>query len=85
MAKEIYRIKFDKSVTEEGVPKYMQYTLGDTGWIDGELLTPLKIRKVKDRIIVDFTEGIQHNFAFKEDTELFYRDKIKEDANKTTD
>ena len=79
--KELYRIKFDKSVTEEGVPRYMQYTLGMPGWIEGELLTPLKIRKVKDRIVVDFAEGIQHNFAFKEDTELFYRDKPKQEEN----
>ena len=80
--KELYRIKFDKSTTEEGVPRYMQYTLGMPGWIEGELLTPLKIRKVKDRIIVDFAElGIQHNFAFKEDTELFYRDKPKQEEN----
>lgn len=85
MAKEIYRIKFNQTKTDEGVPKYMQYTLGMQGWIEGELLTPQKIKKVKDRIIVDFAEGIQHNFAFKEDTELFYRDIKKEDADKTTD
>ena len=85
MQKELYRIKFDKSKTEEGVPRYMQYTIGMPGWIEGELLTPLKITKRKDRIIVDFSEGYQHNFAFTEDTELFYRDKPKEDADKTTD
>jgi hypothetical protein len=84
--REIFKIKFDKGKTDEGVPKYMQYTIGATGLVDGELLTPQKITIRKERVIVEFAElGIQHNFAFTPDVELFYRDKVKEDAKETTD
>lgn len=80
MTRELYRIKFDKSVTEEGVPRYMQYTVGSEGWIDGQLLTPQKITLRNKRITVTFEEGVTHNFAFTDDCELFYREIKKEDA-----
>ncbi len=83
--KEIFKIKFDKGKTEEGVPKYMQYTLGATGLVDGELLTPQKITIRKQRVIVEFTEGVWHEFAFTDDVDIYRRDKTEKDADKTTD
>jgi hypothetical protein len=84
--KEIFKIKFDKGKTDEGVPKYMQYTLGATGLVDGELLTPQKITIKRDRVVVLFAElGITHEFAFTDDIEIYRRDKTKEDASTTTD
>ena len=86
MAREIFKIKFDNSKTEEGVPRYMQYTLGATGLVDGELLTPQKITIRKLRVVVEFAElGITHEFAFTDDVEIFRRNKVEEDADKTTD
>jgi hypothetical protein len=84
--REIFKIKFDKGKTDEGVPKYMQYTIGATGLVDGELLTPQKITIRKDRVVVLFAElGITHEFAFNDDVEIYRRDKPKEDAKETTD
>jgi hypothetical protein len=76
MGKEIFKIKFDKGKTEEGVPTYMQYTLGATGLVDGELLTPQKITIIKDRVVVLFVEmGITHEFTRTDDVEIYRRDK----------
>jgi hypothetical protein len=85
MAKEIYRIKFGKFKTEQGIPAYTMYTLGGTGLVDGEMLTPQKIIVKGDKIIVRFAElGIQHIFAYDpKDVELFYREKQKKNANQT--
>ncbi len=80
-SREIFRIKFDKGKTEEGVPKYMQYTLGATGLVDGELLTPQKITIRKQRVIVEFTEDVWHEFAFTDDVEIYRRDKLKTEEN----
>lgn len=86
MAKEIYRIKFGKYTNENGVPCCMLYTLGATGLVDGELLTPKKITVKNDEVIVDFEElGIRHEFTRTDDVELFYRDKVTKDASKTED
>lgn len=85
--KEIFRIKFDKHKTDEGINVYRMYTLEATGLVDDELLTPQKITIKDGKVIVNFKElGIKHVFAYTDDCELFYRDKIKtEDADKTTD
>lgn len=84
--KEVYKIKFSKWFNEQNVPCYTMYTLGAPGWVDGELLTPKKIRIKDDTVIVFFEElGIQHKFAVKDDLEVFYRDKVKKDADKTED
>ena len=84
--KEIYRVKFDKSKTEEGVPRYMLYSVGATGLVDGELLTPKRITVRKERVIVEFEElGIIHEFAFTPEVEIFKRDKKKQDAKETRD
>lgn len=64
----------------------MLYTLGATGLVDGELLTPKKITVKDDKIIVEFEElGIRHEFTRTDDVELFYRDKVTKDASKTED
>jgi len=86
MAKEIHRIKFNKYTNEQGIPCYTMYTLGGTGLVDGEKLTPIKITLRGGKIIVNFAElGIKHVFAYTDDVELFYRDKTEEDAKETTD
>lgn len=86
MAKEIYRIKFAKYLNENNIPCCMLYTLGATGLVDGELLTPKKITVKDDKVIVDFEElGIRHEFTRTDDVELFYRDKVTKDASKTED
>ena len=90
MATEIYKIKFNKFVEEsnnaEGsykTQRHMQYTLGVTGLVDGELLTPVKIKLKDDKVIVFFSElGIRHEFTRTADVEIFYRDKVKKDENK---
>lgn len=83
---EIFRVKFSKYINEQGIPCYMMYTLGGTGIVDGELLTPKKITIVKQRVRVEFEElGIIHEFAFTDDVEIYRRDKIQEDAKETTD
>lgn len=88
MAREIFRIKFGyhemETNTVEGHRKilaYRMYTLGETGDVDGEYLTPLKIT-IKDKTIkVVFEElGIQHVFTMDDKTEIYYRDKVKKDA-----
>ncbi len=63
------------------------YTIGMTGDVDGEYLTPLKITAKKDGTIrVQFEElGILHEFKRDDKTEIYYRDKVKKDADKTTD
>ena len=92
MAREIYRIKFGyhyvSSNDTEGYHKdriCTMYTIGMTGFVDGEMLTPLKITLKGDKVIVRFAElGIQHVFAYNpNDVELFYREKVKKNADKT--
>jgi hypothetical protein len=86
MAREIFRIKFDKHKTPEGINCYRLYTLDMTGEVDGEYLTPQKITVKDGRVKVTFKElGIIHEFSFSDDVELFYRDKVKKDAEQTTD
>ena len=86
MSKEIYRVKFSKYINEQDIPCYTMYTLGRTGLVDGETLTPLKITLRGGKITVNFAElGIKHVFAYTDDVELFYKDKTKEDAEETTD
>jgi len=78
MKKEIYRVKFSKYINEQGIPCYTMYTLGGTGLVDGEELTPLKITLRGGKITVNFAElGIKHVFAYTDDVELFYRDKVE--------
>lgn len=80
--KEIYKVIYSKYRNEQGIPCHMQYTLGATGLVDTEWLTPLKITLRKERIKVEFAElGIQHEFAYTDDVEIFRRDKPKEDKN----
>lgn len=84
MAREIYRIKFGKFTTEQGIPACTMYTLGGTGIVDGEMLTPQKITVKDDKIIVKFVElGIIHVLPYSADVELFYREKQKKNADKT--
>lgn len=93
MAKEIFRIKFGHHEIEtnnaEGHRKllaYRMYTLGESGDVDGELLTPQKITIKDNKVKVVFEElGIQHVFTMDDKTEVYYRDKIKRDAKETTD
>jgi hypothetical protein len=74
--KEIYKVKFNKYLTAEGVPSGTMYTLDCPGWVDGEMLTPQKITIKDERVIVEFKElGIRHEFAFTPDVEIFRRDK----------
>jgi len=76
--KELFRIKFAKYINEQGIPCYTMYTLGGTGLVDGEKLTPIKITLRGGKIIVNFAElGIKHVFAYTDDVELFYRDKVE--------
>jgi hypothetical protein len=52
--------------------------------VDGEYLTPQKITVKDGRVRVVFKElGIIHEFTFTDDCELFYRDKIKKENEKT--
>ncbi len=84
--KEIWRVKFNKHSYEiatesegfhEKTIRYMVYTVGVTGEVDGEYLTPIKITLTKGRVRVDFLElGIRHVFGYTDDVELFYRDKL---------
>jgi len=78
---EIYRIKFNKWINEQGIPCYTFYTLGAKGWVDGEYLTPQKISIKKGRVIVEFEElGIRHEFSNSPDVEIFRREIQKENA-----
>ena len=86
MAKEIFRIKFDHHKTDEGVNVYRMYTLGMTGLVDDEMLTPQKITIKDNKVKVVFEElGIQHVFTMDDKTEVYYRDKAKKDAKETGD
>ena len=76
MSKEIYKVIYKKWVNTEGIPCHFQYTLGRTGLVDDEMLTPLKITLRNNKITVAFEElGIKHVFTYTDDVELFYKDK----------
>jgi hypothetical protein len=84
--KEIYKVIYGKYKNEQGIPCHYQYLLGVRGLIDDEWLTPKKIIIRDKRIRVGFEElGIVHEFAYTDDVEIFRRDKIKTDAEQTTD
>jgi len=81
---EIYKIKFNKYINQDGIPCYTLYTLGMQGWIDGEFLTPQKITIKKERIIVEFEEsGIRHEFTYDNTVEIFRRDKDAKEIQKS--
>jgi len=76
---EIYWVKFNKYKLGNGDVGFAQYCIGTPLYIESDI-TPVKITKIKDRIVVNFSDGGKHEFGYNEDVELFYRPIKKDDG-----
>ena len=81
---EIYKIYYHKFY-ENGVPRYAGcYILGTANLMHGNPLTPSLISIVKGKVIVGFTNGETHEFAYDpNNVEIFRRDKNAKEIQTT--
>ena len=70
---EIYRCRFNKFHLQNGDVGCTDYTIGNVYMVGMAKITPIKIVKTKDRVIVTFEGGTQHEFGDLPENEYFYR------------
>jgi hypothetical protein len=75
---EIYWVKYNKYKLENGDVAFSQYMIDVPYNVTDMAITPVKIVKLKDHIIVYFSDGGRHEFGHLPDCELFYR-PVKKD------
>ena len=78
--KELYAIRFNKAVLENDM-KVTQYVIGFIP--AGSSFSVKKIVLKGDKIITTFEDKSSHIIFYTPDVELFYREKVKKNADKT--
>jgi hypothetical protein len=79
---EIYKIKFGSFTDKDGVPHWTIYAIGFPGYVHGEVVTPVKIKLLFDKVLVTYDDGRTHEFLRTSDCEIFRRPvKEKEEEN----